>query len=316
MLRAVAEHNACRAVVFDRDAADRAFEPYLAAALLDGFDQHVGEPAGAAGRIITAVKVVAEQRHHLAAGQHLGPVADIVGEHGQCAARLRILNMLRHQIVERLVEPAKGKRVLARKIQHGVDRGRQPGDAAIVAAGRIHAVIDGADIGKQRREARRVGGKQVAEFADIVAPVARHVEGEARQAVGVIETPPFDPFGDAEPLQHRRDRAAGPYAGKIVRAGIEAVETRFAEVARLAYEGVAESTRHDMVLGNDHLETGIGQERRRRQSADAGADNRHVDSGAAASAAEFGRRPAIGFRRSELPLDRRRARAASARKSR
>ncbi len=129
----------------------------------------------------------------------------------------------------------------------------------------------------------------MAEFADVVAPVARHVDGEARQAIGVIEASPFEPFADAEPLQHRRDGAAGPYAGKIVRAGIEAVETRFAEVARLAYEGVAESTRHDMVLGNDHLETGIGQERRRRQSADAGADNRHVDSGAAASAAKFGR---------------------------
>ena len=212
--------------------------------------------------------------------------------------------MLRHQIVERLVEPAKGKRMLARKIQHGVDRGWQPGDAAIVAAGRKHAVIDGVDIRKQRHKTGRIGGKQAAEFADIVAPVARHVEGEARQAIGVIEASPFEPFGDAEPLQHRRDGAPGPYTGKIVRAGIEAVETRFAEVARPAYEGVAESTRHDMVLGNEHLETGIGQERRRRQSADAGADNRHVDSGAAASAAEFGRRPAIGFQRRKPALDR------------
>jgi len=87
-----------------------------------------------------------------------------------------------------------------------------------------------------------------------------------------------------------------------MRTGIEAVETRFAEVVRLAYEGVAESARHDMVLGNDHLETGIGQERRRRQSADAGADHSHVEIRAAHSAPELERRPSVSLKRCDEPL--------------
>ena len=118
----------------------------------------------------------------------------------------------------------------------------------------------------------------------------------------MIEAKPLELLRHVETFEDRGDGAAGPYPGKIVRTGIEAVETRLTQVTRLAHERMAESARHDMVLGDDHLETGIGQERRRRQSADAGADHSHVEIRAAHSAPELERRPSVSLKRCDEPL--------------
>ena len=64
---AVGERDADRAAVFDEDALDARLQLDRAAARLDRFDQDLSEALRAAGRIIAAVEIIAEQRHHLGA---------------------------------------------------------------------------------------------------------------------------------------------------------------------------------------------------------------------------------------------------------
>ena len=151
--------------------------------------------------------------------------------------------MLRHELVEGLIEPTKGERMLFRERQHGRDRGRQAGNTAVAGTRRIHAIVDGADVGEERLETGGTRREETPEFAHVIAPVARHVEGETGEAVGVIEAPPVESSRHAEPLQDRGDGTAGPEPREVMRAGIEAVEAGRALVVRLAQEGMAKAAR-------------------------------------------------------------------------
>ena len=122
----------------------------------------------------------------------------------------------------------------------------------------------------------------------------------AGEAIGVVDAPPIEALGDAEPPQRRTQRAAGTEPGKIMRAGVEAVEAGLAEMARLAQEGVAIAAGNDVGLEDRDLQPGVGEQRRRGEPADPGADHRHVDRALALGAAEPRRRPAISRRRSIL----------------
>ncbi len=164
----------------------------------------------------------------------------------------------------------------------------------------VHAVVDRLDLFEQRHQARRVGGKLAAEFGGIGAPVARRVDGSVGEAIGMIEPTPIEPIGDAEPGQDRVDRAAGMNAGEIMRAGVEAIDAGAAVVARLAQERVAIAAGDDMRLEHRDLEAGIGEQRRRGEAADPGADDGDVDGVFAARAIEARRRPAIIFGRGDL----------------
>ena len=103
----------------------------------------------------------------------------------------------------------------------------------------------------------------------------------------MVEAAPIQALGDAEPLQRRSQRAAGKQPGEIMRAGVEAVEAGLPEMARLAQEGVAIAARHDMGLEDRDLQSGVGEQRRRGQAADPGADDRHVDRVLGPGAAEL-----------------------------
>ena len=173
--RAVAEHEAGGAPVLDSDAGDAGLKPNLAATRLDRLDEDIRESSGTTGRIGAAMEVIAKYWDHLAAGQRFRPIADITDQHIDHALRFRIANMLRDEFVERLVLPVKSKRIVTRKGEHGVDAGRYAGDAAIVAASRKHAVVDGANIGKQRLETRCARREQASKLAHVVVPVARYV---------------------------------------------------------------------------------------------------------------------------------------------
>ena len=147
--------------------------------------------------------------------------------------------MARDELVERPVHPLYGERMVAGEGEQRVDAARQAGDAALVGAGRMHAVGNRLDLLEQRLQARRVGGELAAELGGIGAPVARRFDGALGEAVGVVEPAPIEPIGDAEPRRIDVDRAAGMDAGKIVRAGVEAIDAGAAVVARLAQERVA-----------------------------------------------------------------------------
>lgn len=76
-------------------------------------------------------------------------------------------------------------------------------------------------------------------------------------------------------------------------------------MARLAQECMAGTDRREMGLEHRDLQPCVGERRRRRQSADSGADDGHVDLALGLGASELGRRPAIGFGRVDAALDER-----------
>ena len=86
-----------------------------------------------------------------------------------------------------------------------------------------------------------LAGEERAELPRVGAPVARHVEAERPDAIGVVERQPLDLAGDTEPVEHRRDRPAGPRAGDIVHAGIEAEHALGPVVLDLAVPVVREA---------------------------------------------------------------------------
>ena len=73
-----------------------------------------------------------------------------------------------------------------------------------------------------------------------------------------------------------------------MRAGVEAIEAGLPLMARLAQERMAITARHDMGLEDGDLQPGVGEQRRRRQAADSGADDRHVDLALGLGAYELG----------------------------
>ena len=179
---AVGERDADRAAVFDEDALDARLQLDRAAARLDRFDQDFGEALRAAGRIIAAVEIIAEQRDHLGASQPLASVADVAGQRRERALRLRVGNVARDELVERPVHPLDRERMVAGEGEQGVGAARQAGNAAIVGAGRVHAVVDRLDLLEQRLQSRRVGGELAAEFGGVCAPVARRVDDRGRRS--------------------------------------------------------------------------------------------------------------------------------------
>ena len=85
------------------------------------------------------------------------------------------------------------------------------------------------------------------------------------------------------PATPRRARIAstGPPGwtpGKIVRTGVETVDAGAAPVTRLAQESVAIAAGDDMRLVDRDLEAGVGEQRRRGQAANPGANHGDVDS--------------------------------------
>ncbi len=86
-----------------------------------------------------------------------------------------------------------------------------------------------------------------------------------------------------------------------MRTGIEPVEAGLALMVRLAKERMTEPARHNMMLGDDDLQSGVGEEGRGRQSADAGANHSHVEIRAALGAAQLRHRPSISFERGDIP---------------
>ena len=273
----VGERDADRAAFLDQDALDARLKPDRSAARFDRFDQDFGEALRAAGRIIAAVEIIAEQRDHLGASEPLAAVADVAGQRREQALRLRVGDVARDELVERPIHPSDGERMVAGEGEQRVGAARQAGNAAVVGAGRIHAVVDRLDLFEQRLQARCVGGELAAEFGRVCAPVARRLDDAVGEAVGMIEPAPVEPIGDAEPGEDRVDRAAGMDAGEIVRAGVEAIDAGAAVVARLAQERVAIAAGDDMRLVNRDLEAGVGEQRRCGQPADPGADDGDVD---------------------------------------
>ena len=84
--------------------------------------------------------------------------------------------MERDEFVERPIHPFDRERMLAGEGEQRVGAVRQAGNAAIVGAGRVHAVVNRLDFFEQRLQAGRVGGELAAEFGRVFAPVARRID--------------------------------------------------------------------------------------------------------------------------------------------
>ena len=169
---------------------------------------------------------------------------------------------------------------------------------------RIHALVNGKDGGKQRLESAALRRKQPPEFGNIGSPIGGHVDDEIRKAIAVFDATPLDPVGDVQSFQDRGHRTAHPHPGEIVRPGVEAIGECYTVVMQLALKGLAESARLKMLFGDHHLQSGVCEQCRGSEAADAGSDHRHVEIMVALRAAQCRRRPMIGFQRAHLPRQR------------
>lgn len=196
--------------------------------------------------------------------------------------------MLGDELIERLAEPLHRQWILSLKLQHGLDRHPEPRYAAARHQRRIHAVVNGADGGKQRLESPALRREQAAEFADIGLPISGHVDDEIAEAIAVFDAPPLDPVRDVQSLEDRGHRTTDPHAGEIVRPRIEAIGQRHAVVMQFALKGLTEAAWLIMLFGDDHLQPGVRQQRGGGETADPRADHGDVEIAAAFRAAGAG----------------------------
>src|ERR1017187_4465130 len=110
----------------------------------------------------------------------------------------------------------------------------------------------------------------------VIPPIAQDVDPDPLKMIGVIDPPPLQAVRHPEPFQHAGNRSAGPDPREIVRTSVEAMDNWAAAVPRLAEIAVTIAAGQYMMIEHHHLQAGISEQGRCRQSADASADNRDV----------------------------------------
>ena len=173
-----------------------------------------------------ALEVIAEDRNHLAAGERLGTVVQIARQRIDDGHDPRIGDMRGDEFGERPLHPFERRRTLF--------PGRRAGRPSSPACRECRCGLFPSNTCRRRsRGFPRTSPSRLPRCRDISRRslrVSRQSRGGSsrpfRGDVGMIDAPPFDAVGDAEPVQKAEQRPAFPDAGEVVRAGVEAIDAR------------------------------------------------------------------------------------------